>query len=517
MRLDIKLTLSLLAGLLIVVTLGQVFQYVTLRKQMVDLVASDAEVLYKHEIEAARNIYYTAQSSVAGSLQRGEMEKFQRLLEDQRGVKGLEEFSLYSTSGIVSHSSDPANVGRDMPVDLVERLGSSTEELFIESPEFIEIYKPQEVTGDCVRCHTDWSVSDVGGVTYFRFATVAAAEAAHQAHAALASLQKDTVRNAIISIVGVVVVLVATIYFVIRRFVTRPLDRLAEALEYESTGDLTHRLDQRSRDEIGRLAGFFNSSVANLTQVIGMAQGIGRAVGEGAQMQASTMQETSANVEEISSFSQSNATRANEANGTVMHMAERVGNANETIRNLSDSMKEVSGFTQETVVMSQAIDEIASQTNLLALNAAVEAARAGDAGAGFAVVAEAVRELSKQSAEAAHTIGSRISETAKRIDQGVDHATQAHEAFKEVALDSSKVAGLIYEITQASQQQAQGIDEINRALTSMDQATQKNAQEADRLHRTMSKFKLLESGEAGPASPGTPARAEENTDLSAAA
>jgi methyl-accepting chemotaxis protein len=142
-------------------------------------------------------------------------------------------------------------------------------------------------------------------------------------------------------------------------------------------------------------------------------------------------------------------------------------------------MKEITAASEETSKIIKTIDEIAFQTNLLALNAAVEAARAGEAGAGFAVVAEEVRNLAMRAADAAKNTSGLIEGTVKKIKDGSDLVLKANEAFAEVAVNSSKVGELVGEIAAASQEQAQGIDQINKAVTEMDKVTQQTAANAE--------------------------------------
>ena len=142
-------------------------------------------------------------------------------------------------------------------------------------------------------------------------------------------------------------------------------------------------------------------------------------------------------------------------------------------------MQEISKASEETSKIIKTIDEIAFQTNLLALNAAVEAARAGEAGAGFAVVADEVRNLAMRAADAAKNTAALIEGTVKKVSDGTALVKTTNDAFKEVAGSTAKVGELVGEIAAASTEQAQGIEQVNIAVTEMDKVTQQNAATAE--------------------------------------
>jgi methyl-accepting chemotaxis protein len=147
--------------------------------------------------------------------------------------------------------------------------------------------------------------------------------------------------------------------------------------------------------------------------------------------------------------------------------------------NLTSSMGEISRSSEQTQRIVKTIDEIAFQTNLLALNAAVEAARAGEAGAGFAVVADEVRNLAMRAADAARNTSELIENTVKRVKDGASLVTRSNEDFSILKAGISKTTGLFEEIALASNEQAQGVEQINRAVTEMDKVTQRSAAMAE--------------------------------------
>ena len=196
---------------------------------------------------------------------------------------------------------------------------------------------------------------------------------------------------------------------------------------------------------------------------------------EGASEQAASIEETSSSLEEMSSMTKQNADNASQADNLMKTTNDVVHQSNISMDELTVSMNEISRASEETFKIIKTIDEIAFQTNLLALNAAVEAARAGEAGAGFAVVADEVRNLALRAADAAKNTAALIEGTVKKIKDGSDLVNKTNEDFGKVAESSSMVGALVAEIAAASNEQASGVDQVNKAVTEMDKIVQQNA------------------------------------------
>jgi methyl-accepting chemotaxis protein len=200
---------------------------------------------------------------------------------------------------------------------------------------------------------------------------------------------------------------------------------------------------------------------------------------EGASEQAASIEETSSSLEEMSSMTRQNAENAVHANQLMTATKQTVTQAGESMKQLTTSMSEISQASEDTSKIIKTIDEIAFQTNLLALNAAVEAARAGEAGAGFAVVADEVRNLAMRAADAAKNTAELIESTVTKVKQGSEVVEKTEREFRDVAVSVTKSGELIGEISAASREQAQGIEQVSKAVNAMDKVVQQNAANAE--------------------------------------
>jgi methyl-accepting chemotaxis protein len=200
---------------------------------------------------------------------------------------------------------------------------------------------------------------------------------------------------------------------------------------------------------------------------------------QGATTQAASLEETSASMEEMASMTRRNAENAGQAS-TLMFETERlVQGANGALGEMVASMAAIRESSDKVSKIIRTIDEIAFQTNILALNAAVEAARAGEAGMGFAVVADEVRALAQRSAQAARDTAALIEESIARSTEGQQKVAQVSDAIGDITTSAVRVKGLISEVSEASRQQTQGIDQVSQAVAQMERVTQGTAATAE--------------------------------------
>ncbi len=268
-------------------------------------------------------------------------------------------------------------------------------------------------------------------------------------HAAEALGMASTVMIIGLSVGTVVGILLA---FFITRSITGPLRRVIDGL---------------------------NAGAEQTASAAGQVSQSSQQMAEGASEQASSLEETSSSLEELTSMTKQNADNANQAKSLAGNANTSAQKGAEAMTKMSTAIADIKKSADETAKIVKTIDEIAFQTNLLALNAAVEAARAGDAGKGFAVVAEEVRNLAQRSAEAAKNTALMIEGSVKNAENGVQISQEVANALAEIAEVAGKVTSLVTEVAAASNEQTQGLNQINTAVAQMDQVTQANAANAE--------------------------------------
>ncbi|MDF3037079.1 MAG: methyl-accepting chemotaxis protein [Paucimonas sp.] len=180
-------------------------------------------------------------------------------------------------------------------------------------------------------------------------------------------------------------------------------------------------------------------------------------------------------MEELTSTVKHNADNARQASTLAESASEVAARGGKVVSEVVARMGSIKESSRKIVDIISVIDGIAFQTNILALNAAVEAARAGEQGRGFAVVASEVRSLAQRSAGAAKEIKGLIGNSVEQVEMGSELVDQAGETMNELVESVRRVADIMGEITAASQEQSSGIEQVNRAITSMDGVTQQNA------------------------------------------
>jgi len=310
----------------------------------------------------------------------------------------------------------------------------------------------------------------------------------------------EAVKPALVQVESEVMLLLGTVAVVvlglavamgllISRSITEPVREAVRVAEALAKGDLTQKVEVRSKDELGRLMQALKGTVEQLSSIVGriketsdMVGTASREIAQGntdlstrTEEQASALEETSASMQQMTATVGQNAQNAKKANDLAAQASGVAVKGGEVVREAVGTMNGITAASKKIADIIGVIDGIAFQTNILALNAAVEAARAGEQGRGFAVVASEVRSLAQRSAAAAKEIKDLITDSVAKVDAGSRQVNDARRTMEEIVSSVKKVTGLIAEISAASQEQAQGIEQVSETMTQLEKVTQQNA------------------------------------------
>ena len=278
-------------------------------------------------------------------------------------------------------------------------------------------------------------------------------------------------------------------------------------------GDLSMRIPMEGKDGmLAELCTGVNGVIDSMAAVVGQIQQATEAIKTAAQeissgnndlsarteQQAASLEETASSMEELTSTVKQNAENAKQANQLAMGASDVARRGGQVVNEVVTTMSAINESSKKIVDIISVIDGIAFQTNILALNAAVEAARAGEQGRGFAVVAAEVRSLAQRSAAAAKEIKGLIGDSVEKVGNGSKLVEQAGRTMDEIVTSVKRVTDIMSEISAASQEQSQGIEQVNQTITQMDEVTQQNAalvEEASAAARSLEEqaFGLAES------------------------
>lgn len=308
------------------------------------------------------------------------------------------------------------------------------------------------------------------------------------------------------------------LYLMLQKMITAPLIEATHAAQQLATGDLTTLIHVGRRDELGQLMQAVNGIAQGLAGIVGHVRGGSECISSNAQeiaagnsdlaaraeVQAATLQQVRATMENFTSDVRSNADHTRQAGALVGAAASQARDGGRVVQSVVDTMTTIRSSSHKVADILSVIDGIAFQTNILALNAAVEAARAGDQGRGFAVVATEVRQLAQRSAAAAREIKSLIAESVASVDSGSALVNNAGTAMRNIEEAIGNVLVIMREIANASARQSEDIGQVTQAVGDIDQVTQQNAvlikqaagatenlrNEAEKLVKNVHVFKL---------------------------
>ncbi len=304
------------------------------------------------------------------------------------------------------------------------------------------------------------------------------------------SVRDDTSLKTMLYVIGAVALgLGVALALLITRSIVAPLHGAVSVAKKVAAGQLTSQVLVEGRDETSELLQALKDMNESLSKTVGEVRtgtetitiasqeiASGNAdLSSRTESQASSLEETASSMEELTSTVKQNADNARQANQLAVSASSVAVKGGSVVSQVVDTMGSIKESSRKIVDIIGVIDGIAFQTNILALNAAVEAARAGEQGRGFAVVAAEVRNLAQRSAGAAKEIKSLIGDSVDKVDAGSKLVDEAGQTMDLIVTSIKQVADIMGEITAATQEQSNGIEEVNQAITQMDEMTQQNA------------------------------------------
>jgi methyl-accepting chemotaxis protein len=413
----------------------------------------------------------------------------QQMRDFKASMEGV-EIAVFGFNRNITYASEEEKEGLNLfsqihsddlsgSIDLLIKNGElprSAFEEIIEGDHYLTLVRPILNQKLCHHCHGS-SHQILGGLMVRKNN--------EHTYASLSALQKE---NLIIGLIGSLLT-VLLVYFLITKLVTNPVKEIKCQAEAIAQGDLTRWLKLKSQDELGDLTDSFIQTTRYLNKTIGIVEESSLRLAEGASEQASAVEETSSSMEQILATMKNNAEKGREGKSHMDETKEIVTEAKVSMDELIGSLEETSAASDDIGKIIKTIQELAFQTNLLALNAAVEAARAGDAGSGFAVVAEEVRNLAMRSAKAAQDTEKLIENIIGKIKRGTDLVRETDSRYREVVDSTNRITELISEIIDAIQEQSDGIGQIKKAMDEIEKVSQNNSASAEELTSSISIFK----------------------------
>ncbi|MBN1344901.1 MAG: hypothetical protein JXQ73_19560 [Phycisphaerae bacterium] len=489
MSLSKKIAVAILSVFLLATVVLFAVQHTLYSRNFKAILAEVEQSVIQLKRQDAKDILREVKIATEGSLQRGEHTQFLRFARQQAELEEIKAFSFYGKTGKLELSSDAKRVGEQLDPRLWTQAKSSQGIFISEDTETLSFYCPLYVDADMRRLYPDSKLGEVYGVLHLEFSKDTINRMLAEAQASYQSNARRTSGIVVLSMIVAALVVTAVIVVVTRR-ITRPITDVIAGLT-------------AGANEV-------NDAARNILLA-------SHRFSQGAAEQASSIADSSRALSEMASASRENADNATEADQFMVQVLQTIVEADAVMKESSESMTGISEAGNKISTIIKVIEEIAFQTNLLALNAAVEAARAGEHGKGFAVVAGEVRGLAQRSAQAAGDTSALIQETIDRVSRGAELNHTTTKCFEKIG-DSARQAGqLVTRITQASGNQAHGVDQVSSAVTQMDKITQANAvgaeqsaqsaeglsAQAQNVHGMVDKLACLVGGDAaiGNASP----------------
>ncbi len=522
LSITIKLVLSVVVIMFISLIIGTLLLNTYVKSEMTNAY-----------MDAVDNLANSLQEGVRGSLERGQMKNFQKLLVQMKNIKGVDEVTLYDRNFRLNlSSSEKGNNNEVLPDDIQALVQKTTETFSLPGETDVKIYIPQIVEPDCIRCHPGWVENEIGGVMELIYDLTPLYEAISK-------------QRMMLTLGGIVLVLVISILvFLLSRTITNPIVKMTSAMGLLAKGDLEVDIPSQQRsDEIGEMADAMRIFKQNTAErkilesekkaamikadeekiqlmnkmaddfedkIGGLIAGVTESVRElektassmsanahQTEQQSSTVassaEQTSTNVLTVASSTEQLSASVNEISSQVNQSTQVSSQAVNEADRSNEQIASLSEASQKIGEVVKLISDIADQTNLLALNATIEAARAGESGKGFAVVAGEVKELARQTSAATNSIGEQINDIQNAATDAVDCIQSISSTISTINDIASTIASAVEEqrhvindITQSTQSAAAGTKDVSSNITLVAEASVETGREANMVFEAAS-------------------------------